>query len=164
MRYILSLIVENKHGVLAKVAQVVTGRGYNISTLTVGPSEQSDTSRMIITFDSEEKTIEQIIKQMNKLVDVVKVFLIDDNEKVERELVLIRVHRNKDTESSLFRIVDIFKGRIVHVSPKNFVVELTGHSGKINAFIENLRPYGIQDLMRTGPLALPRYSENSSKN
>nr|HPO49707.1 acetolactate synthase small subunit [Spirochaetota bacterium] len=115
-------------------------------------------------FDSEEKTIEQIIKQMNKLVDVVKVFLIDDNEKVERELVLIRVHRNKDTESSLFRIVDIFKGRIVHVSPKNFVVELTGHSGKINAFIENLRPYGIQDLMRTGPLALPRYSENSSKN
>jgi len=157
MRYILSLIVENKHGVLAKVAQVITGRGYNISTLTVGPSERSDTSRMIITFDCDDKIIGQIIKQMNKLIDVVKVFLIDDNEKVERELVLIRVYRNKDTESSLFRIVDIFKGRIVHVSPKNFVVELTGHSGKINAFIENIRPYGIQDLMRTGPLALPRY-------
>lgn len=157
MRYILSLIVENKHGVLAKVAQVITGRGYNISTLTVGPSERSDTSRMIITFDCEEKVLEQIIKQMNKLIDVVKVFLIDDNERVERELVLIRVFRSKENESSLFRIVDIFKGRIVHVSPKNFVVELTGHSGKINAFIENIRPYGIQDLMRTGPLALPRY-------
>jgi acetolactate synthase I/III small subunit len=157
MRYILSLIVENKHGVLAKVAQVITGRGYNISTLTVGPSERSDTSRMIITFECEEKIIEQIIKQMNKLIDVIKVFLIDDNEKVERELVLIRVYRNKDTEESLCRVVDIFKGRIVHVSQKNFMIELSGHSGKINAFIENIRPYGIQDLMRTGPLALPRF-------
>ncbi|OHD27268.1 MAG: acetolactate synthase small subunit, partial [Spirochaetes bacterium GWC1_27_15] len=72
-------------------------------------------------------------------------------------LVLIRVFRSKDTEDSLFRIVDIFKGRIVHVSPKSFVVELTGHSGKINAFIENIKPYGVQDLMRTGPLALPRF-------
>jgi acetolactate synthase I/III small subunit len=157
MRYILSLIVENKHGVLSKVAQVITGRGYNISTLTVGPSERSDTSRMIITFECDEKIIEQIIKQMNKLIDVIKVFLIDDNEKVERELVLIRVYRHKDTEESLCRVVDIFKGRIVHVSQKNFVIELSGHSGKINAFIENIRPYGIQDLMRTGPLALPRF-------
>jgi len=157
MRYILSLIVENKHGVLAKVTQAITGRGYNISTLTVGPSEKSDTSRMIITFDCEEKIIEQIIKQLNKLIDVVKVFLIDDDERVERELVLIRVFRKHDTEDSMCRTIDIFKGRIVHVSPKNFVVELTGHSNKINAFIENLRPYGIQDLMRTGPLALPRY-------
>jgi acetolactate synthase I/III small subunit len=157
MKYILSLIVENKHGVLAKVAQVITGRGYNISTLTVGPSEKTDTSRMIITFESEEKIIEQIIKQMNKLIDVVKVYLIDDNERVERELVLIRIFRSKENEDSICRIVDIFKGRVVHVSPKNFVIELTGHSGKINAFIENIRPYGIQDLMRTGPLALPRY-------
>ena len=157
MRYILSLIVENKHGVLAKVAQVITGRGYNISTLTVGPSEKSDTSRMIITFDSDEKIIGQIVKQLNKLIDVIKVFLIDDNEKVERELVLIRVPRKKETEDSIFRVIDIFKGRIVNVTPKNFVVELTGHSGKINAFIDNIRPYGIQDLMRTGPLALPKY-------
>lgn len=157
MRYILSLIVENKHGVLAKVAQVITGRGYNINTLTVGPSEKSDTSRMIITFDCDEKTINQIVKQLNKLIDVIKVFLIDDNEKVERELVLIRVPRKKETEDSLCRVIDIFKGRIVNVTPKNFVIELTGHSRKINAFIENIRPYGIQDLMRTGPLALPKY-------
>ncbi|OHD13316.1 MAG: acetolactate synthase small subunit [Spirochaetes bacterium GWB1_27_13] len=157
MRYILSLIVENKHGVLSKVSQVITGRGYNIQTLTVGPSEKQDTSRMIITFDCDEKIIGQVVKQMNKLIDVIKVFLIDEKEKVERELVLIRVFRSKDTEDSLFRIVDIFKGRIVHVSPKSFVVELTGHSGKINAFIENIKPYGVQDLMRTGPLALPRF-------
>jgi acetolactate synthase-1/3 small subunit len=157
MKYILSLIVENKHGVLAKVAQVITGRGYNISTLTVGPSEKTDTSRMIITFDCEEKIILQIVKQLNKLIDVVKVYLIDENERVERELVLMRVFRSKENEESLCRIVEIFKGRVVHVALKNFVVELTGHSGKINAFIENLRPYGIQDLMRTGPLALPRY-------
>ncbi|MBP7554558.1 MAG: acetolactate synthase small subunit [Spirochaetes bacterium] len=157
MRYILSLIVENKHGVLAKVSQVITGRGYNISTLTVGPSEKPDTSRMIITFDCDDKVIAQIIKQMNKLIDVIKVFLIDEKEKVERELVLIRVHRKREIEDSLSRVIDIFKGRIVNVTPGNFVIELTGHSGKINAFIENIRPYGIQDLMRTGPLALPRY-------
>ena len=157
MKYILSLIVENKHGVLAKVSQVVTGRGYNISTLTVGPSEKQDTSRMIITFDCEEKIIEQIVKQMNKLIDVVKVYLIDEDERVERELVLMRVFRSKESEESLYRIVEIFKGRVVHVALKSFVIELTGHSGKINAFIENIRPYGIQDLMRTGPLALPRY-------
>jgi acetolactate synthase I/III small subunit len=157
MKYILSLIVENKHGVLAKVAQVITGRGYNITTLTVGPSEKPDTSRMIITFDCEEKIVEQIVKQMNKLIDVVKVYLIDGNERVERELVLMRVFRSKENEDSLCRIVEIFKGRVVHVSLKSFVIELTGHSGKINAFIENIRPYGIQDLMRTGPLALPRF-------
>lgn len=157
MRYILSLIVENKHGVLAKVTQVITGRGYNINTLTVGPSERNDTSRMIITFDCDEKTINQIVKQLNKLIDVIKVFLIDDNEKVERELVLIRVPRKKESEDSIFRVIDIFKGRIVNLTPKNFVIELTGHSKKINAFIENIKIYGIQDLMRTGPLALPRY-------
>ena len=157
MRYILSLIVENKHGVLAKISQVITGRGYNICTLSVGPSEKSGTSRMIITFDCEENIIEQITKQMNKLVDVIKVFLIDEHEKVERELVLIRVARKKDLEDSLFRVVKIFKGRVVNVTLKNFVIELTGHSKKINAFIENIRAYGIQDLMRTGPLALPKF-------
>jgi acetolactate synthase-1/3 small subunit len=157
MRYILSLIVENKHGVLSKVSQVISGRGYNITTLAVGPSERADTSRMIITFDCEEKVIEQIIKQMNKLIDVIKVFLIDDDEKVERELVLLRVYRSKENEDSICRVVDIFKGRIVHVSPKSFVAELTGHSGKINAFIDNMKAYGIQDLMRTGPLALPTF-------
>ena len=157
MRYILSLIVENKHGVLSKVAQSITGRGYNISTLSVGPSERSDTSRMIITFDCEEKIIEQVVKQLNKLIDVIKVFLIDDKDSIERELVLIRVFRNKENEASIYRIVDIFKGRIVRVTLKSFVLELTGNSNKVNAFIDNIRPYGIQDLMRTGPLALPRY-------
>jgi len=156
MKYILSLIVENKHGVLAKVTQTITGRGYNITTLIVGPSENSDTSRMTITFDCEESIIRQVVKQMNKLIDVIKVFLIDDlNEKVERELVLIRVVRNSQTEESLCRVVSIFQGKIVHVGAKYFVVELTGHSGKINGFIDNMRGYGIQDLLRTGPLALP---------
>jgi len=158
MRYIISLLVENRHGVLAKVSQVITGRGYNIKTLTVGPSEQSDLSRMVITFESDEKIIEQIVKQMNKLIDVVKVFLIDDAEKVERELVLLRIARKKDTEESLSRIVEIFNGRFVHVSPKSFVVELSGNSRKVDAFVDNIKPYGLQDLMRTGPLALPRFN------
>ncbi len=157
MRYILSLIVENKHGVLAKISQVITGRGYNINTLSVGPSEKPDTSRMIITFDCEEKIIQQVSKQLNRLIDVIKVFLIDENEKVERELVLVRISRTKDNEAILYRLTQIFKGKIVDVTLKNFVIELTGHSKKINAFIENIKPFGIQDLMRTGPLALPRF-------
>ena len=158
MRYILSLIVENKHGVLAKVSQVITSRGYNISTLTVGPSENQDTSRMIITFECEEKIIEQISKHISRLVDVIKVFIIEENEKVERELVLTRVSRKKDSETNLYNLIKIFRGKIVDVSSNYFVIELTGHSNKINAFIENVRPFGIMDLMRTGPLALPKYS------
>lgn len=161
MKYILSLIVENKHGVLAKISQVVTGRGYNINTVSVGPSEMPDMSRMILTFNTDDKVIEQIVKQMNKLVDVIKVFLIDENDKVERELVLVRVARKKDTEASLYRLVKIFKGTIVNVTLKNFVIELTGNSRKIDAFVDNVRPYGIQDLMRTGPLALPKFNNNN---
>jgi acetolactate synthase-1/3 small subunit len=157
MRYILSLVVENKHGVLSKISQVITGRGYNINTLSVAPCELSDMSRMIITFDCDEDVIKQVIKHLNKLIDVIKVFLIDENEKVERELVLIRVARKKDTEESLYRIVEIFKGKFVDVALKNFVIELTGHSKKINAFIETVKPFGLQDLMRTGPLALPKF-------
>ena len=133
MRYILSLIVENKHGVLAKISQVITGRGYNINTLSVAPCELSDMSRMILTFDCEENIIKQVIKQLNKLIDVIKVFLIDENEKVERELILIRMARKKETEASLIRITEIFKGKVVDVTLKNFVIELTGHSKKINS-------------------------------
>lgn len=154
MRYIISLIVENKHGVLAKISQVITGRGYNINTLSVGPSENPDTSRMIITFDCDEKIIQQVIKQMNKLIDVIKISLIEDDIKLERELILIRITRRKDSEISIYNLVNIFRGRIIDITSKNFVIELTGHCKKINSFIENIKPYGIQDLMRTGPLAL----------
>jgi acetolactate synthase-1/3 small subunit len=162
MRYILSLIVENKHGVLAKISQVITGRGYNINTLSVGPSEQPDTSRMILTFDCEEKIIEQVVKHLNKLIDVIKVFLIDENDKLERELVMLRVFRSKENEIALYNLVKIFRGKIIDVNQKSFVIELTGHSKKINSFIENIRPYGLQDLMRTGPLALPRFETKNS--
>ncbi|MBQ2124640.1 MAG: acetolactate synthase small subunit [Spirochaetales bacterium] len=156
MKYILSLIVENKHGVLAKVSQVITGRGYNIQSLSVGPSEHSDTSRMIIVFDCDERIVEQVMKQMNKLIDVIKISLISHDEKVERELLLIRIMRKKENDEAIIRTIKIFRGKIVDMTPKSFVVEVTGNVRKIDAFIENIRPYGIQELMRTGPLALPR--------
>lgn len=156
MKYILSLIVENKHGVLAKVSQVITGRGYNIQSLSVGPSEHSDTSRMIIVFDCDERIVEQVMKQMNKLIDVIKISLISQDEKVERELLLIRIMRKKENDEAIIRTIKIFRGKIVDMTPKSFVVEVTGNVRKIDAFIENIRPYGIQELMRTGPLALPR--------
>lgn len=156
MKYTLSLIVENRHGVLAKVSQVITGRGYNIQSLSVGPSEHTDTSRMIIVFDCDERIVEQVIKQMNKLVDVIKISLISCDEKVERELLLIRIMRKKENDEAITRTIKIFRGKIVDMTSKSFVVEVTGNVRKIDAFIENIRPYGIQELMRTGPLALPR--------
>lgn len=156
MKYILSLIVENRHGVLAKVSQVITGRGYNIQSLSVGPSERSDTSRMIVVFDCDERIVEQVMKQMNKLVDVIKISLINHDEKVERELLLIRIVRKKENDDAIIRTIKIFRGKIVDMTPKSFVVEVTGNVRKIDAFIENIRLYGIQELMRTGPLALPR--------
>ena len=154
MKYIVSLIVENKHGVLAKVSQVITGRGYNITTLTVGPSEQADTSRMIITFDAEEDLIQQILKQMNKLIDVIKVSLIDEKDKIERELALIRVRRTADTEESLMRVIHVFEGRIVGMTPKEIIAEFTGQCSEIDNIIENIKPYGVKELMRSGPMAL----------
>ena len=154
MKYILSLMVENKHGVLAKISQVITGRGYNITTLSVGPSQQEDTSRMIISFDCEEKVIEQVIKQLNKLIDVIKVFLIDEKDSIERELILLRVARKKELEDSIYRMVQIYKGHIVGVAVKNYMIELTAHPDTIEDFIENMGPFGIQDLIRTGPLAM----------
>jgi acetolactate synthase-1/3 small subunit len=163
MRYILSLIVENKHGVLAKVTQSITGRGYNINTLQVAPSEHTDTSRMIITFDCDEKVIKQIIKQLNKLIDVIKVSMIDEDDKIERELIMVRVQRTKDNEESICRLADIFKGIIIDVSLKNFVIELTANTKRINDFIEVIRPFGIQELLRTGPLALPRFESKADK-
>ena len=156
MKYILSLIVENKHGVLAKVSQVITGRGYNIQSLSVGPSEHSDTSRMIIVFDCDERIVEQVMKQMNKLIDVIKISLISHDEKVERELLLIKIIHKKENDEAIIRTIKIFRGKIVDMTHKSFVVEVTGNVRKIDAFIENIRPYGIQELMRTGPLALPR--------
>jgi acetolactate synthase I/III small subunit len=163
MRYILSLIVENKHGVLAKVTQSITGRGYNINTLQVAPSENSDTSRMIITFDCDERVIKQIIKQLNKLIDVIKVFMVDENDKIERELIMVRVQRTKDNEGSICRLVEIYKGIIIDVTLKNFVIELTSNTNRVNDFIEIIRPFGIQELLRTGPLALPRLEGKGEK-
>lgn len=154
MRYLLSLIVENKHGVLAKVSQVITGRGYNISTLSVGPSYDEDTSRMVLTFDCEEKIIQQVVKQLNKLIDVIKVFIIDENISIERELVLLKIARKKETEESLFRLAQIYNAKIINVNHKTFSVELTAQPKIVNNFIENVSPFGIQDLLRTGPLAI----------
>jgi acetolactate synthase I/III small subunit len=163
MRYILSLTVENKHGVLAKIAQVITGRGYNICTLSVAPSINIETSNMIITFDCEEKIIEQVVKQLNKLIDVIKVFLIDNSEKVERELLLLKIARKKDNDLHIESLVKIYRGRIVDTTLKSFTVELTGHSKKIDTFIENARPFGLQEMLRTGPLALPRGEVKAEK-
>lgn len=154
MRYLLSLIVENKHGVLAKISQVIAGRGYNISTLSVAPSHNEDTSRMMITFDCEEKVIQQVVKQLNKLVDVIKVFLVEEENSIERELLLVKIHRKKDNEDAIFRLTQIYGAKIINVNQKYFSIELTSEPKVINNFIENIRSFGILDLLRTGPLAI----------
>lgn len=154
MRYLLSLIVENKHGVLSKISQVITGRGYNIVTLSVAPSQSDDTSRMMISFDCEEKIIQQVVKQLNKLIDVIKVFLVEEENSVERELILVKVSRKKESEDTLFRLVQIYGAKIIAVNHKYFTIEFADHPKSVQNFIENITSFGIIDLMRTGPLAI----------
>ncbi len=154
MRHIISVMVENKFGVLARVAGLFSGRGYNIDSLSVAPTDDPTLSRMTIVTHGDDKIIEQIEKQLNKLIDTLKVLDVTDKEHVERELVLIKVRAEKRTE--IMEIINIFRARIVDVSSKALTIETTGDDGKILAFIEILKPYGIIELARTGKVALMR--------
>lgn len=154
MRHILSVLVENKFGVLARVSGLFSGRGYNIDSLCVAPTEDPTLSRMTIVTHGEDKVIEQIEKQLNKLIDTLKVSNLTHKEHVERELVLIKVKGEQRT--GIMEIINIFRAKIVDVSSKTLTIEITGDEGKIGALIEMLKPYGIIELARTGKIALIR--------
>jgi acetolactate synthase-1/3 small subunit len=156
MRHTISVLVENKFGVLTRIAGLFSGRGYNIDSLNVAPTQDPDTSRMTIVTRGDDATLEQIVKQLNKLVDVLKVHDFRDGEYVDRELVLVKVGVDSKTRSEVMQITDIFRGKIIDVQPKSLAIEITGNESKVEKFIELMKTFGILDLTRTGKVALPR--------
>ena len=149
-------LVEDRPGVLNRVSSLFRRRGFNISSLAVGKSEQSNLSRMTFVVEGDEDTMEQVTKQLNKLIDVIKVSELDDEDIIARELALIKVHATPSTRSEIIQLVDIFRANIVDVSPHSLVIEATGEEDKINALTNLLRPFGIRELMRTGRIAMSR--------
>jgi len=148
--------VENKPGVLARVSSLFARRGYNIESLAVGPTENEDTSRMTIVVSGEDIVIEQVTKQLNKLIDVLKVSDITTSPTVGRELALIKVEATTQTRAEIIQIADIFRAKIVDISPKTVIVEVTGEEEKIKAIEELLKKFGIKELVRTGKVVLVR--------
>ena len=152
-------MVENKPGVLARVATLFSSRGFNIESLTVGETEDPTVSRMTIVSSGDEPQLEQINKQLNKLVDVIKVTDLTLEKFIERELFLIRLAAEGESRSRLIEIVDVFRAKIVDVSPKALTVELTGDTEKIEAFLDLVKSFGIKEIVRTGKVALARVAK-----
>ncbi len=155
-RHTLSALVENKFGVLTRVAGLFSGRGYNIDTLNVAPTQDPNTSRMTIVTRGDDATLEQIVKQLSKLVDVLEVTDFREYEYIDRELVLVKVKVDSKSRAEVMQITDIFRAKIVDVQPDTLTIEVTGDEGKVEKMIELMKSFGILDLTRTGKVALPR--------
>ena len=156
MRHTISVLVENKFGVLTRVAGLFSGRGYNIDTLNVAPTHEANTSRMTIFTRGDDATVDQIVKQLNKLVDVLEVRDFRDGEFVDRELVLVKVGVDSKARAEIMQIADIFRAKIVDVQPRSLTIEITGDESKTEKFIALMKTFGIMELTRTGRIALPR--------
>jgi acetolactate synthase-1/3 small subunit len=155
-KHTIAVLVENRFGVLSRVAGLFSARGYNIESLSVGETLDPSVSRMTLVVTGDEFVIEQVTKQLHKLIDVIKVTDLTDESHVERELVLIRVNAEPQHRAEILRTVDIFRARVVDVTALSFTLEATGDEEKVDAFIELLRPMGIQELVRTGKVAIAR--------
>jgi acetolactate synthase-1/3 small subunit len=155
----LSVLVANKPGVLTHVSGLFSRRGYNIDSLTVGVTENPEISRMTIVAHGDEHVIEQVTKQLNKLIDIIKVVEVTPLESVYRELALIKVAATAKNRSEVIQITDIFRAKIVDVSSDSIIIEITGSGDKINALEEMMRPFGIKEMVRTGKVALIRGSK-----
>jgi len=158
-KYILSILVENHSGVLSKMAGLFTRRGYNIDSLNVSITDDPTISRMTIVVSGDEQITEQIVKQLNKLVDVIKILELTPEKSVSREVALIKVTLDQSTRSFVIETVNIFRGNIVEMNSKSMIIEITGDEEKVTSFIELMRPYGIKEVVRTGLAVLQRRSE-----
>ena len=156
MRRTISVLVENKFGVLTRVAGLFSGRGYNIDTLNVAPTADPTASRMTIVTRGDDQIIEQITKQLNKLIDTIKVVDLTFESFVERELVLVKVQSTQSSRSEIMQIAEIFRAKVVDISAKSLTLEATGSQQKVDAIIKMLKPFGIKELARTGRVALKR--------
>lgn len=156
MRHIISLLMENESGALYRVSGLFSARGYNIESLTVAPTEDPTLSRMTIVTSGSDEIIEQIIKQLNKLIDVVKVLDLNDGRFIERELMIVKVKANAQYRDEMKRMCDIFRGRIIDVSDSSFTIEITGSSSKLDAYIESIDEAAILETVRTGASGIGR--------
>lgn len=156
MQHTISVLVENEFGVLSRVASLFSGRGFNIDSLTVAPTNDDGMSRMTIVTRGDDNILEQITKQLNKLIDVIKVIDFTDGSAIEREMALVKVTAEDESRAEVLRIVDIFRAKIIDVTPKSYTIEATGSPVKIDAILDLLRPLGLKELVRTGAVAIGR--------
>ncbi len=156
MRHIISILVENKFGALARIAGMFSGRGFNIETLNVGPMVNDEISRITATIVGDSEALEQAIKQVNKLVNVLEVTEYSSGQATERELVMLKVKASAGQRSELMQVCDIFRAKIIDVSTETVNIEMTGNASKVSAFLNLVQPYGIVEMARTGNLALKR--------
>ena len=160
MRHTISVLVENKFGVLTRVAGLFSGRGYNIESLNVAPTHEANSSRMTIVTRGDDATLDQIVKQLNKLVDVLEVVDFRADEFIDRELVLVRVSVDSKSRAEIMQMTDIFRAKIVDVQPKSLTIEITGNESKIEKFLTLMTTFGVEELTRTGKIALARKSSS----
>jgi acetolactate synthase-1/3 small subunit len=155
-RHTIAVLVENRFGVLTRVAGLFSARGYNIESLSVGETQDPSVSRITIVTSGDDFIVEQILKQLHRLIDIIKVVDLTGTPFVDREMVLIKVNAGASVRAEVLRITDIFRAKVVDVSPKTYTIEVTGDEGKIQAILGLLRPVGIKEIARTGKIALSR--------
>lgn len=156
MKHIISVLVENEFGVLSRISGLFSGRGFNIESLCVAETLDPTISTMTVVTTGDDAIIEQILKQLNKLINVIKVIDFRDTDYVSREMVLVKVNADEKTREEILRMVEIFRGKIIDVSQKTYTIMITGDEEKLRAFLALVRPLGIKDLVRTGPIAMAR--------
>jgi acetolactate synthase-1/3 small subunit len=162
MKHTISVLVENEFGVLARVSGLFSGRGFNIESLSVAETEDPAESLITLVTRGDDQIIEQIIKQLRKLVNVIKVTDLHEGEYLARELILVKVSATEQSKPEILRLVDIFRGKVVDVSPKTYTVEVSGDEAKLRAVLELLRPLGLKEIVRTGKIAMPRGLQGAS--
>jgi len=156
LKHIISVLVENEFGVLSRISGLFSGRGFNIESLCVAETLDPTISTMTVVTTGDDAIIEQILKQLNKLINVIKVIDFRDTDYVSREMVLVKVNADEKTREEILRMVEIFRGKIIDVSQKTYTIMITGDEEKLRAFLALVRPLGIKDLVRTGPIAMAR--------
>ena len=158
-KHTLAVLVENHQGVLARIASLIAAKGYNIDSLSVAETLDPSVSRMTLSLHGDEWVIEQAVKQLHRLIDVIKVMDLTDEEHIGREMVFVRVNAEAASRAEILRINEIFRGRIVDVTPSSYTLEITGEAKKVAAVLELLQPFGIQEIVRSGTLAIARGSK-----
>jgi acetolactate synthase-1/3 small subunit len=164
MRHTINILVENKFGVLSRISGLFSGRGYNIESLSVGETIDPQISLMTIVTTGDDQIIEQITKQLNKLVDIIKVSDLTEVDHVEREMILIKLAPKQNDKAEVLRLAEIFRGRVVDSSPNTYTIEITGDEKKIEAFVELMKPFGIKEFGRTGKIAIAREGVKKAKD